>query len=116
MDEKRSAESVGLSNMRNLSPETGNYWAIYWPEAARARRFRQAPRAARCPAAVGFLANAAPAFSGGNDSVNRRSPLAQPMLPPHLDVGLLDDLPECPGVYVFNGEGGPPLHVAGPPI
>ena len=37
--------------------------------------------------------------------------LAQPMLPPHLDVGLLEDLPECPGVYVFHGEGGPPLHV-----
>ncbi|MBA3506407.1 MAG: ethanolamine utilization protein [Betaproteobacteria bacterium] len=37
--------------------------------------------------------------------------LAQPLLPPHLDIGLLEDLPECPGVYVFNGEGGRPLHV-----
>lgn len=32
-------------------------------------------------------------------------------LPEHLDPDLLDDLPDCPGVYVFHGEHDVPLHV-----
>ncbi len=31
--------------------------------------------------------------------------LQRPSLPPHLDAGVLDDLPETPGVYLFHGEG-----------
>jgi DNA polymerase-3 subunit epsilon len=34
-----------------------------------------------------------------------RHQLQRPSLPPHLDAGLLDDLPETPGVYLFYGEG-----------
>ncbi|MEW5786456.1 MAG: exonuclease domain-containing protein [Pseudomonadota bacterium] len=30
--------------------------------------------------------------------------LKRPTLPPHLDPGLADDLPEGPGVYLFHGE------------
>jgi DNA polymerase III subunit epsilon len=36
--------------------------------------------------------------------------LAGPVLPPHLDPGLIDRLPETPGVYVLHGESRP-LHV-----
>jgi DNA polymerase-3 subunit epsilon len=32
-------------------------------------------------------------------------------LPPHLPPDLADDLPECPGVYLFRGEGGVLLYV-----
>ena len=32
-------------------------------------------------------------------------------LPPHLPPDLADDLPECPGVYLFRGEGGVMLYV-----
>jgi DNA polymerase-3 subunit epsilon len=32
-------------------------------------------------------------------------------LPPHLSPDLADDLPECPGVYLFRGEGGVLLYV-----
>jgi DNA polymerase-3 subunit epsilon len=32
-------------------------------------------------------------------------------LPPHLPPDLADDLPECPGVYLFRGEGGALLYV-----
>lgn len=31
---------------------------------------------------------------------------AHPSLPPHLDPGIVDDLPEGPGVYLFHGQGG----------
>ena len=37
--------------------------------------------------------------------------LAQPVLPAHLDIGLIDRLPESPGVYVFCGEGDRPLQI-----
>ncbi len=50
-------------------------------------------------------------FSAETISATVDALLSQPMLPPHLDIGMLEDLPECPGVYVFNGEGGRPLHV-----
>ncbi|WP_153147666.1 3'-5' exonuclease family protein [Dechloromonas sp. H13] len=40
---------------------------------------------------------------------------ARPSLPPHLDPGIIDDLPEGPGVYLFYGEptesGDLPLYV-----
>ncbi len=34
-----------------------------------------------------------------------RHQLKRPALPPHLDPGVLDDLPEAPGVYLIYGEG-----------
>jgi DNA polymerase-3 subunit epsilon len=37
--------------------------------------------------------------------------LQRPSLPPHLDPGLLDDLPESPGVYQFYGENDALLYV-----
>ncbi|MDB5812354.1 MAG: ethanolamine utilization protein [Betaproteobacteria bacterium] len=37
--------------------------------------------------------------------------LAGPVLPAHLDPSLIDRLPEQPGVYVLQGDGGAPLHV-----
>jgi DNA polymerase-3 subunit epsilon len=36
---------------------------------------------------------------------------ARPSLPPHLDAGLVDDLPDTPGVYLFYGENELPLYV-----
>lgn len=36
---------------------------------------------------------------------------AHPSLPPQLDPGIIDDLPETPGVYLFYGENELPLYV-----
>ena len=36
---------------------------------------------------------------------------ANPSLPPHLDAGIVDDLPEAPGVYLFYGENSLPIYV-----
>lgn len=36
---------------------------------------------------------------------------AHPSLPPHLDAGILEDLPEGPGVYLFYGENDLPLYI-----
>jgi DNA polymerase-3 subunit epsilon len=38
--------------------------------------------------------------------------LAEPLLPPHLDLGLVEALPEKPGVYVMRGRNGRALRVA----
>lgn len=37
--------------------------------------------------------------------------LQRPNLPAHIDPDLLDDIPDSPGVYIFYGEHGVPLHV-----
>lgn len=37
--------------------------------------------------------------------------LAGPLLPPHLDAGMIDALPEKPGVFVLEDEGGRALHL-----
>ncbi|MBP5998385.1 MAG: 3'-5' exoribonuclease [Azonexus sp.] len=36
---------------------------------------------------------------------------ARPSLPPHLDAGIVDDLPDGPGVYLFYGDNDLPLYV-----
>jgi DNA polymerase-3 subunit epsilon len=36
---------------------------------------------------------------------------ARPSLPPQLDAGIVDDLPDTPGVYLFYGENNLPLYV-----
>ena len=36
---------------------------------------------------------------------------AHPSLPPHLDPGIVDELPDVPGVYLFYGENKLPLYV-----
>ncbi|MBI2277871.1 MAG: 3'-5' exoribonuclease [Dechloromonas sp.] len=36
---------------------------------------------------------------------------AHPSLPPHLDAGIVDDLPDTPGIYLFYGENDLPLYV-----
>ena len=36
---------------------------------------------------------------------------ARPSLPPHLDPGIVDDLPDVPGVYLFYAENQLPLYV-----
>lgn len=36
---------------------------------------------------------------------------ARPSLPPHLDPGIVDDLPDTPGVYLFYGDNSLPLYV-----
>lgn len=36
---------------------------------------------------------------------------ARPSLPPHLDAGLVDQLPEGSGVYLFHGENALPLYI-----
>lgn len=36
---------------------------------------------------------------------------ARPSLPPHLDAGIIDELPDTPGVYLFYGENSLPLYV-----
>ena len=40
-----------------------------------------------------------------------RAQNAHPSLPPHLDAGIIDELPEAPGVYLFYGENNLPLYV-----
>lgn len=40
-----------------------------------------------------------------------RQQLKRPSLPPHLDPGVLDDIPETPGVYLFYGENDVLLYV-----
>ena len=37
--------------------------------------------------------------------------LAEPLLPEHLDLGMIDALPEKPGVFVFDDELGNALHI-----
>ena len=37
---------------------------------------------------------------------------ANPRLPPHLDAGIVDELPDLPGVYLFYGENDLPLLVS----
>lgn len=36
---------------------------------------------------------------------------ARPSLPPHLEAGIVDDLPDGPGVYFFYGENDLPLYI-----
>ena len=36
---------------------------------------------------------------------------ARPSLPPHLDAGIVDELPDTPGVYLFYGDNNLPLYV-----
>ena len=36
---------------------------------------------------------------------------ARPSLPSHLDAGIVDDLPDTPGVYLFYGENDLPLYI-----
>ena len=36
---------------------------------------------------------------------------ANPSLPPHLDAGIVDELPDTPGVYLFYGENNLPLYI-----
>ncbi|MGV0975484.1 MAG: exonuclease domain-containing protein [Azonexus sp.] len=36
---------------------------------------------------------------------------ASPSLPPHLDAGIVDELPDTPGVYLFYGDNNLPLYV-----
>ena len=40
-----------------------------------------------------------------------RAQNAHPSLPPHLDAGIVADLPETPGVYLFYGENNLPLYI-----
>src|SRR5688572_8951363 len=44
-------------------------------------------------------------------NVAARQVARQATLPPHIDRGVIDAIPEAPGVYVFYGEGGTPLYV-----
>ncbi|HSH85976.1 MAG TPA: exonuclease domain-containing protein [Methylophilus sp.] len=37
--------------------------------------------------------------------------MASPVLPPHIDVNLIGELPETPGVYQFYGENDSPLYI-----
>ncbi|MDP3539629.1 MAG: exonuclease domain-containing protein [Azonexus sp.] len=36
---------------------------------------------------------------------------ARPSLPPHLDAGIVDELPDTPGVYLFYGNNNLPLYI-----
>lgn len=40
-----------------------------------------------------------------------RHVMAKPALPPHLPEGLIDDIPDSPGVYLFYGDNDMPLYV-----
>lgn len=40
-----------------------------------------------------------------------RHVMAKPALPPHIPEGLVDDIPEGPGVYLFYGDNDMPLYV-----
>lgn len=49
----------------------------------------------------------------GNEAVQAalKTLNAHPSLPSHLDSGIIDELPETPGVYLFYGENNLPLYV-----
>ena len=49
----------------------------------------------------------------GNEAVQAalKTLNAHPSLPAHLDPGIIDELPEAPGVYLFYGENSLPLYV-----
>jgi len=49
----------------------------------------------------------------GNEAVQAalKTLNAHPSLPAHLDPGIIDELPETPGVYLFYGENNLPLYV-----
>jgi len=40
-----------------------------------------------------------------------RHVMARPVLPPHLPEGIIDDIPDSPGVYLFYGDNDLPLYV-----
>lgn len=37
--------------------------------------------------------------------------MAKPSLPPHISEAMIEDLPECPGVYLFYGDNDMPLYI-----
>ena len=49
--------------------------------------------------------------SGDEIAAALRKQNAHPSLPPHLDAGIVDELPDGPGVYLFYGENKLPLYV-----
>src|SRR5438094_56864 len=44
-------------------------------------------------------------------TVAARQVAKEPALPPQLDRGAIDAVPEAPGVYILYGESGPPLYI-----
>jgi DNA polymerase-3 subunit epsilon len=58
-----------------------------------------------------FLRNAAQEHGDEVFSVAARQVARQPTLPPHLERGAIDAVPEAPGVYLFYDEGAAPLYV-----
>ena len=73
-----------------------------------APRHRAAPDAA---ALWQFLRVAAEEHGEEVVDVASRQIARQPTLPAQLDPASLDEIPEAPGVYLFYGEGGPPLYI-----
>ena len=75
---------------------------------------RAPPRAGRCAADSPILAidvdRSSEDIAAALNKLN-----ARPSLPSHLDAGIIDDLPDTPGVYLFYGEktesGDLPLYV-----
>ena len=71
-------------------------------------RHRAAPDAA---AVWQFLCAAAADHGEDVLGVAARQVSRQPTLPPHLERGAIDEIPEAPGVYLFYDEGSAPLYI-----
>lgn len=71
-------------------------------------RHRAAPDAA---AVWQFLCAAAADHGEDVLGVAARQVSRQPTLPPHLERGAIDEIPEAPGVYLFYDDGAAPLYI-----
>src|SRR5687768_2257938 len=71
-------------------------------------RHRAAPDAA---AVWQFLCAAAAEHGEDVLAVAVRQVSRQPTLPPHLERGAIDEIPEAPGVYLFYNDGAAPLYI-----
>jgi DNA polymerase-3 subunit epsilon len=71
-------------------------------------RHRAAPDAA---AVWQFLRTAAAEHGEEVLAVAARQVSRQPTLPPHLERGAIDEIPEAPGVYLFYDDGTAPLYI-----
>lgn len=71
-------------------------------------RHRAAPDAA---AVWQFLRRAAADHGDDVLAVAARQVSRQPTLPPHLERGAIDAIPDAPGVYLFYDEGAAPLYI-----
>lgn len=72
---------------------------------------RPPPGARRCATDPPVLAKIRVDRSSDEIEAALKAQNARPSLPPHLDAGIVDDLPDTPGVYLFYADNDLPLYV-----